>query len=173
VDQFRLAFLPGKWCTVNREGIRLHSLRYQSSMLYPLIQREVKQMVRFDPRDLSQVFLETNGGHIPVALRDPSLPSFSLWEWREIRSHRLEIGRPRDTEVTVREIRANRELVESRALKKEKWHDTRRLDRETEWIESRAPRDTQNRTIRSTPLTAVPLWRVEELTHAQSIPPSQ
>jgi putative transposase len=161
-DQFRLAFLPGTWCTVNREGIRLHSLRYQSSMLYPLIQRHMKQMVRFDPRDLSQVFLETNGRHIPVPLRDASLPSFSLWEWREMRKQRLEVGRPRDTEVTVKEIRANRELVEWKASKKERWHDARRLERESEWIDSRSPRDPPNRTIQSIPLTVAPLCRVEK-----------
>ena len=42
-------------------------------------------MVRFDPRDMSRVYLETRTEYVMAELADgPAIP-FSLWEWREIR----------------------------------------------------------------------------------------
>lgn len=82
-DTFKLTFLPGEWRSVTREGISLNALRYQTPSLYPLVRTGRKFMVRFDPRNLSHVFVETSDGHIRVPLRDSPLPTFSLWEWRE------------------------------------------------------------------------------------------
>jgi putative transposase len=57
-ETFRITFLPGTWRTVTREGIELNALRYQSADLYPFIERRKKFMVRWDPRDLSHIFVE-------------------------------------------------------------------------------------------------------------------
>ena len=46
--------------------------------------------MRFDPRDLSQVYLErANFEHLSVPLRDPSLPRVSLWELNAIKKMSL------------------------------------------------------------------------------------
>jgi putative transposase len=161
-DQFLMTFLPGEWRTVTREGIELYSLRYQSASLYPLIQRRKKLMVRFDPRDMSQVFVETRETHIPVPLVGAPMPAFSLWEWREVHARRREVGRPREIDEIAREVRANRELIESRAADKDRWHDARRVEREKEWIRSRSTLAKPDRVIRSMPLDAVPRCRVKE-----------
>jgi putative transposase len=162
-DTFRLTFLPGEWRTVTREGIELFALRYQSESLYPLIHPRRRVMVRYDPRDLSQVFVETADRHIKVPLRGTPMPAFSLWEWREIHTHHREEGRPRDPEKIARELRANRDLIEQRAHEKGRWHEARRMAREAEWKRSRrlGPAGT-DRVIKSSPLDRVPLCRVKE-----------
>jgi putative transposase len=161
-DQFLMTFLPGEWRTVTREGIELYSLRYQSAGLYPLIQRQKKHMVRFDPRDMSQVFVETRETYIPVPLIGAPMPAFSLWEWREVHARRREVGRPREIDEIAREVRANRELIKSRAADKDRWHDARRVEREKEWVRSRSTLAKPDRVIRSMPLDAVPHCRVKE-----------
>jgi len=161
-DQFRLTFLPGEWRTITREGIELFALRYQSEDLYPLIQPHYKHMIRYDPRDLSEVFVEGPNQHIKVPLCGTPMPAFSLWEWREIRAQRTEEGRPRDPEQIAAELRANRELIESKAHEKGRWHDARRLAREQEWKRSRADPTGPDRILKSSALDCVPLCQVKE-----------
>jgi putative transposase len=161
-DRFRLTFLPGEWRTVTREGIEIFSLRYQSADLYPLIQPYKKHMIRYDPRDLSEVFVEGPTHHIKVPLCGISLPSFSLWEWREIHAHQAMEGRSRDSETIAAELRANRDLIESGAHRKGRWHDARRLAREEEWKRSRLDPGSPDRVIKSSPLQAAPLCQVRE-----------
>jgi len=161
-DQFRLTFLPGEWRTITREGIELFALRYQSEDLYPLIRPHYKHMIRYDPRDLSEVFVEGPDRHIKVPLCGTPMPAFSLWEWREIRAHRTEEGRPRDPEQMAAELRANRALIESKAHEKGRWHDARRLAREQEWKRSRPDPGGHDRVVKSSPMDSVPLCRVKE-----------
>jgi hypothetical protein len=74
-EHFLITFLPGEWRTVSREGIALYSLRYRSPDLVPHIFGGCKQMVRFDPRDMSRVFLETRTEYIVAELADgPAIP---------------------------------------------------------------------------------------------------
>ena len=161
-DQFRLTFLPGEWRTITREGIELFSLRYPSEDLYPLIQPHYKHMIRYDPRDLSEVFVEGPDRHIKVPLCGTPMPAFSLWEWREIRAQRTEEGRSRDPEQMSAELRANRQLIESKAHEKGRWHDARRLAREQEWKRSRSDPAGPDRILKSSALDSVPLCQVKE-----------
>jgi hypothetical protein len=119
-------------------------------------------MVRYDPRDLSQVFVETEDRHIKVPLRGILMPPFSLWEWRDIHAQRRQEGCPREPETLVRELRANRELIEQRSHQKGHWHEARRMARQAEWERSRLPADTAPRTLRTGPLDRVPCCRVKE-----------
>ncbi|HEV2702903.1 MAG TPA: Mu transposase C-terminal domain-containing protein [Steroidobacteraceae bacterium] len=161
-DAFRLTFLPGEWRVITREGVELFSLHYQSEGLYPLIRPGRRIMVRYDPRDLSQVFVETADEHIKVPLRGTPMPAFSLWEWQEVHARRREAGRPRDPETIAQELRANRDLIEQRSHQKGRWHEARRVARESEWKRSRLLSVGTERILKFAPLDTVPPCRVKE-----------
>jgi putative transposase len=86
--KFLLDFLPVARRVIGREGIELFGLKYSHRSLAPEVDSGRPRVVRFDPRDLSRVYLErSNGGYLTVSLRDPRCPTMSLWEWRAIRKH--------------------------------------------------------------------------------------
>src|SRR5665213_4339123 len=87
-----------------------------------------------------------------VPLCGKPMPAFSLWEWREIRAQRTQEGRSRDPEQMSAELRANRQLIESKAHEKGRWHDARRLAREQEWKRSRSDPAGPDRILKSSAL---------------------
>ncbi|MGO9526961.1 MAG: Mu transposase C-terminal domain-containing protein, partial [Verrucomicrobiia bacterium] len=91
--KFLLDFLPALRRVVGREGIDLFGLKYSQSSLAPEVNPGRDRIVRFDPRDLSRIHLELpDGRYLTIPLRDRSLPSVSLWEWRAIRKHQLAVA---------------------------------------------------------------------------------
>ena len=161
-DHFLLTFLPGEWRTVTREGIELHSLQYQSAALAPFIQPGLKRMVRFDPRDLSRVFVETSDAYIPAILTRHVGPAFSLWEWREIHRRERKVGRARDPGRIAVELRANRTLIETAAKVGRRLKHARRVAREDAWRETQGLHSPHGRVLRSVPNPGETLCRVEE-----------
>jgi len=86
VRRFRLDFLPLQQRVIGREGIELFGLKYSCAELEPEIHLAKRRVVRFDPRDLSSVYLERLGAQpLEVPLRDHRLPSMSIWELKAIR----------------------------------------------------------------------------------------
>lgn len=86
---FRIGFLPVRRRVVGREGIELFGLKYADGNLAPHVASGAQRVVRFDPRDLSRIYLEVGAAeHLCVPLRDQRLPPFSLWEWLWMRRHR-------------------------------------------------------------------------------------
>jgi putative transposase len=160
-DKFLITFLPGDWRTVTREGIELFSLRYQSSDLYPFIQPDRRYMVRYDPRNISSVYLEIPTGHLKVPLCEPCVPAFSLWEWREIKRRLGHEGRSRDLIRIAEETRANRILIESKANEKGRWRDVRRIERARSWTSASPDTGKGNRVMKSSPLDTIPICRVK------------
>jgi putative transposase len=55
--RFGLDFLPEERVHVGSEGLRLHRLRYWTTGLRGLFPRGVRALVKYDPRDLSRVFV--------------------------------------------------------------------------------------------------------------------
>jgi putative transposase len=161
-DHFLLTFLPGEWRVVTREGIELHSLQYQSAALASLIEPRIKRMVRFDPRDLSRVFVESTDAYIPAVLSNYAGPPFSVWEWREIHRRERELGRVRDPDRLAAELRANRALVEKTAKIGRHLRDARRFAREDVWREARTPPSPRDRVLRSAPNPGDAFCRVED-----------
>lgn len=147
-ETFRITFLPGAWRTVTREGLELNAFRYQSPDLAPFIERHKRRMVRWDPRDLSYVFLETADHYIRVPWVESGLAPISSWEWRELRAQRIRMGKPRDREQIALEARANRELVARKAHEKKQWRAARRMAREEEWRRSRKVIAIVSRTVK-------------------------
>ena len=86
---FLLDFLPAVRRVIGREGIELSCLRsIRTRSLAGEVNPTVKRVVRFDPRDLSRVYVEGKHGHyLTVPLRDARWPPMSHWEWRAIRRH--------------------------------------------------------------------------------------
>jgi putative transposase len=84
-----LDFLPFEERTVRRDGVRLFNVLYQDGALAHLVDGGGGRLrVKYDPRDLSAVFVELpTGNHIRVPYADIGRPAVTLWE------HRLAIKR--------------------------------------------------------------------------------
>lgn len=78
-------FLPFEERIVRRDGIRLFNILYQDGALAHLVDHGVgKLRVKYDPRDLSAVFVELPAGeHVRVPYADLGRLPITLWEHRE------------------------------------------------------------------------------------------
>lgn len=78
-------FLPFEERLVRRDGVRLFGIVYQDGGLAHLVDRGAgKLRVKYDPRDLSAVFVELpSGDHLRVPYADLSRQPITLWEHRE------------------------------------------------------------------------------------------
>jgi len=91
--RFRLDFLPLQRRIVGREGIELFGLRYSSGDLELEVDIGRQRVVRYDPRDLSYIYLERpKVAPLRVPLRDSRAPPLSLWELKAIKR----LSRPMD-----------------------------------------------------------------------------
>ena len=89
--RFFIDFLPLERRLVRREGISLHSIHYWSDVLTTWIGEKDRFILRYDPRDLSRVYLRApSGEYLDLSYRDICRPPISLWE------HRLAIRKLRD-----------------------------------------------------------------------------
>jgi putative transposase len=84
-DELVFDFLPFEERMVRRDGVRLFNILYQDGALAPLVERGAgKARVKYDPRDLSAVFVELpSGGHVRVPYADLRRLPITLWEHRE------------------------------------------------------------------------------------------
>ncbi len=117
-----LAFLPFEKRFVGRQGVRLFNLTYFADALGTLLGGpDRKRPVKYDPRDLSAVFVEMpDGTHVRAPLADPSKPAFTLWEHQKAVSTLREQGRATINEDAISAgIMANREtLAQARVASK-------------------------------------------------------
>ena len=116
VNAFRMSFMPFEWRQLGRTGISLFSVGYWSDAFASMLGRgQGKVMVKYDPRDLSQIWVIDEGGHLIVArYRDLSHPRISLWESRRARKEWQEKNIGRMTEGALfRIIDAQRQLAEA------------------------------------------------------------
>ncbi|MGC2030303.1 MAG: Mu transposase C-terminal domain-containing protein [Steroidobacteraceae bacterium] len=76
-------FLPIERRLIRREGVSLHSIHYWSDVLRSWIGEPEKMIVRYDPRDLSRIYLlAPDGQYYDLSYRDLRRPSITLWEQR-------------------------------------------------------------------------------------------
>lgn len=122
MDAFRVSFLPSEQRQVRRDGIHLFDLRYWSDALAGYVgRRDGKVVVRYDPRDLSSVWIELDGGRcVEARYRNLEIPPVSLWEYREAMQKARAMGKVGTNELVLAElIRQQRQIEgESRALTK-------------------------------------------------------
>jgi putative transposase len=89
--RFLIDFLPIERRLVRRDGVSLHSIRYWSDVLRTWIGHRECMIVRYDPRDLSRIYLlAPDGAYYDLTYSDLRRPPISLWE------HRLAIKRLRE-----------------------------------------------------------------------------
>lgn len=89
--RFLIDFLPIERRLVRRDGVRLHSIAYWADVLSTWIGEREPMVVRYDPRDLSRIYLlGPDGTYYDLAYRDLRRPPISLWE------HRLALKRLRE-----------------------------------------------------------------------------
>ena len=89
--RFLIDFLPAERRMIRRDGVSLHSIHYWSDILRVWIGEPHKALVRYDPRDLSRLYLlAPDGQYYDLHYRNLRRPPISLWE------HRLALKRLRD-----------------------------------------------------------------------------
>jgi putative transposase len=133
--RFRLDFLPLQRRVVGREGIELFGLKYSCEELAPEVHLGARRVVRFDPRDVSRVYLERPRAQpLLVPLRDRSLPAMSLWELRAVRKASPEAIERADSEG----IRVALEQIGEGTVTPSKMRSRRRAARSATWREVQA-----------------------------------
>jgi len=94
LERFYLDFLPFRRRTIQREGLALFNLRYSDGVLSTFL-RKPRQLVivRYDPRDMSQVYLrDEDGSYWPIPLSDRRLPAVTLAEVKAASRRLTEAG---------------------------------------------------------------------------------
>jgi putative transposase len=90
LSRFRLDFLPLQRRVIGREGIELFGLKYSCAALAQEVDLGRKRVVRYDPRDLSRVYLEQSQSQpLVIPLRERLAPALSLWELKAIKRSKL------------------------------------------------------------------------------------
>jgi len=111
--QFLLDFLPFEHRTVRRDGIRLFNISYWDPVLSTWIGEHLKMPVKYDPRDLSRVFLQApDGTHWVIPYADLSRPAITLWEQKRAINRLRDAGRAVvDERLIFDTVEAQRALV--------------------------------------------------------------
>ena len=128
--QFLVDFLPSEQRVLQRDGLHLFHIRYWADELRWLMGRESRKFtLKYDPRDLSRIFVLTESGIIEARPADLTRPAITLWEHRAARRALREAGRHSvDEELIFRTIEAQRDLVDTavRQTKATRRHQARR-----------------------------------------------
>ncbi|TWB86828.1 putative transposase [Bradyrhizobium macuxiense] len=100
--RFLIDFLPIERRLVRRDGVRLHSIAYWADVLSTWIGEPTPMIVRYDPRDLSRIYLlGPDDTYYDVAYRDLRRPPISLWEHRLVLKRLREEGRALIDEAAI------------------------------------------------------------------------
>ena len=118
-DQLLISFLPFMQRKLRRDGLHLFNIRYWDNVLPSIVQLGASVIVRYDPRNLSKVFvLRPDRRYFPIPYADLFLPPITLWEQRaalaDLRAH----GDNAPAQAAIfRAVTAQRALVERAAAK--------------------------------------------------------
>jgi len=112
--RFLIDFLPLARRLVRRDGVSLHSIGYWSDVLSTWIGHPEPMFVRFDPRDLSRIYLlGPDGIYYDLNYRDLRRPPISLWEHRAALKRLREQGHAHVDETAIfRAVQAMREIAD-------------------------------------------------------------
>jgi putative transposase len=100
--RFLIDFLPIDRRMVQRDGIKLHSITYWSDVVRTWIGYPEKMILRYDPRDLSRIYLlAPDGVYYDLNYRDLQRPAVSLWEHRHALKRLREDGQSRVDEADI------------------------------------------------------------------------
>jgi putative transposase len=86
-------FLPIERRLIRRDGVSLHCIHYWSDVLRTWIGESQRMIIRYDPRDLSRIYLlAPDGQYYDLSYRDLRRPSLTLWEHRRVLKRLREEG---------------------------------------------------------------------------------
>lgn len=113
--QFLIDFLPAERRVLRRDGLHLFHIRYWSDELRRLMGRSPdKVTIKYDPRDLSRVFVKLTEGYVEARPADLTRPAIALWEHNAALAALREAGRRAvDEDLIFSTILAQRALVEA------------------------------------------------------------
>ncbi|MEO8713649.1 MAG: Mu transposase C-terminal domain-containing protein [Acetobacteraceae bacterium] len=112
--RFLIDFLPIERRRVRRDGVALHRVTYWADVLGTWIGHPDPMIVRYDPRDLSRIYLlGPDGTYYDLSYRDLRRPPISLWEHRLALKRLREEGRSLvDESAIFRTIEAMRAIAD-------------------------------------------------------------
>lgn len=112
--RFLIDFLPIERRLIRREGISLHSVSYWSDVLRAWVGVPEKMIVRYDPRNLSRIYLlGPDGRYYDIPYRDVRRPPITLWEQRLALKRLHEEGRTHvDESAIFRTIETMRRIAD-------------------------------------------------------------
>lgn len=115
-ERFLLDFLPLKRRTIHRDGILLDHIKYWSDVLTPHIGSGGTSVVRYDPRDLSRVWVRLGAEYYALGYTSRFRPPISQWEYSEARRRLKEAGRKAvDEDAIFGMIEEMRRIVDAAA----------------------------------------------------------
>jgi len=112
--RFLVDFLPSEQRVLQRDGLHLFHIRYWSDELRWLIGGASRKLtLKYDPRDLSRIYVLTGEGIVEARPADLTRPAITLWEHRAARGALREAGRRAvDEDLIFSTILAQRNLVD-------------------------------------------------------------
>jgi putative transposase len=118
--KFWVSFLPEERRQLRRDGIHLFGIRYWASALAQDVGRASQRLaVRFDPRDLSHIFVRRPNGHfVEARYRSLGRPPIAVWERNAAVRHLQEKGRREYNEETIFQTVIQQRAIEDEALRK-------------------------------------------------------
>ena len=114
--QFWISFLPDDERNLRRDGIHFCNIRYWSDALAADVgHSKEKLLIKFDPRDLSRIFVRRpSGSFVEARYRDLSWPSITLAEQRAVmRLLRAQGRREVDEALLFKTALRQREIVDA------------------------------------------------------------
>ena len=118
--RFYCDFLPYAERRIGRDGIHLFNIRYWDNILTCWLGRSRDNfVVRYDPRNLSTVFVQSPEGEFwSVRYANLGMPAVTHWEWKAACKRLREQGRTEyDERVIFDAIEAQRLLLDEAVLK--------------------------------------------------------
>jgi len=112
--RFLIDFLPIERRLIRRDGLSLHSVSYWSDILRAWVGVPEKMIVRYDPRNLSRIYLlGPDGRYYDIPYRDVRRPPITLWEQRLALKRLREEGRSHvDESAIFRTIETMRKIAD-------------------------------------------------------------
>lgn len=91
---FWTSFLPSDRRRVLKDGIHLQKIGYWSDALSRDIGRGAELEIKYDPRDLSRIFVrQVDGRFVEARYRNLAFPPVSWWEWNHAKKMLRDQGR--------------------------------------------------------------------------------
>ena len=113
---FWTAFLPETRRRLSKDGIHLEKIRYWSDALSRDVGRGGELLVKYDPRDLSRIFVRQPGGRfVEARYRNLAHPPVTWWEWKNTKKRLYEQGRRDLNEETLFASLAQQRQIEDAA----------------------------------------------------------